>query len=192
MQRFIFCLGLCSLLLASPAIAKTIYVTDSLEITMRSGPSVSRKIVKMLSSGSPLVLLDQTQSWYRVRSQGGQTGWVLKRYTMEDTPKKMRITSLQERINRLEQSSSQAERTIENLRSENTQLRSSLEKAEAKLANVSSDHQALRAKVHSLRSSRELHWFLSGAGVIGLSALIGFIFGRFRNRQPSSSRRVYF
>ncbi|MFW5899768.1 MAG: TIGR04211 family SH3 domain-containing protein [Desulfovermiculus sp.] len=175
------------------AFAQTMYVTDSLEITLRAGPDTTRKIVKMLPSGSPLQILDQTRSWYRVRTQEGQSGWVLKRYVMQEIPKKMLIDDLQEKIDTLEQSSTQAQSTIEELRAENQELSSDLKQTKEKLANVSGDHEALRAKVHTLRSGHELRWFLAGAGVIGISALIGFIFGRFRSRQPSSSsRRVYF
>jgi SH3 domain protein len=174
------------------ALAQTVYVTDSLEITLRAGPDATRKIVKMLPSGSPLTILDQTRSWYRVRTEDGNTGWVLKRYVMQEMPKQMRITHLQNKISTLEESYSQAQSTIERLRTENQQLSTTLERTQNELNSVSSDHQALRNKVHTLRSDHELRWFLSGAGVIGISALIGFIFGRFRGRQPSSSsRRVY-
>lgn len=172
---------------------QTVYVTDSLEITLRSGPDATRKIVKMLPSGSPLQILDQTRSWYRVQTEGGQTGWVLKRYVMQEIPKKMLISDLQDKIRTLEQSYSQAESTIKKLRSENEELSSALQQTKEQLSNVSTNHQALREKVHTLRSGHELRWFLSGAGVIGISAVIGFVFGRFRGRQPSSgSRRVYF
>ncbi|MFO7801376.1 MAG: TIGR04211 family SH3 domain-containing protein [Desulfovermiculus sp.] len=175
------------------ATAQTVYVTDSLEITLRSGPDTSRKIIKMLPSGSPMQILSQTKSWYRVRTESGQTGWVLKRYVMQKIPQKMLINDLQDKIDSLEKSSSQAESTIERLRAENQELSTTLKQTQEKLTNVSSDHQALRKKVHTIHSSHELRWFLAGAGVIGISALIGFIFGRFRNRQPSSSsRRVYF
>lgn len=194
MRIMILCLFVVSfMLLANQATARTVYVTDSLEITLRSGPDATRKIVKMLPSGTPLQILDQTTSWYRVRTQQGQTGWVLKRYVMQEVPKKMQIQELQDKIETLEQSSSKAQATIQQLRSENRELSSALKQTKERLANVSSDHQALRTKVHSIRSDHELRWFLSGAGVIGISALIGFIFGRFRSRQPSSSsRRVYF
>jgi SH3 domain protein len=171
------------------ATAQTVYVTDSLEITLRSGPGATRKIVKMLPSGSPLTILDQTQSWYRVRTQDGRTGWVLKRYVMQEVPKKRQITILEDKITTLEESQTQAEKTIQQLRSENKELSSALERTKKQLSNVSGDHQALRTKVHSLRSGHELRWFLSGAGVIGFSALIGFIFGRFRSRASSSSPR---
>ncbi|WP_084287586.1 TIGR04211 family SH3 domain-containing protein [Desulfovermiculus halophilus] len=175
------------------ALAQTVYVTDSLEITLRSGPGATRKIVKMLPSGSPLTILDQTQSWYRVRTQDGRTGWVLKRYVMQEVPKKRQITILEDKITTLEESQAQAEKTVQQLRSENKELSSALEETKKQLSNVSGDHQALRTKVHSLRSGHELRWFLAGAGVIGFSALIGFIFGRFRSRASSSaSRKVRF
>src|SRR6056297_2128381 len=127
MRTILLCLFVLSImLLANQATARTLYVTDSLEITLRSGPDATRKSVKMLPSGTPLQILDQTTSWYRVRADDGQTGWVLKRYIMQEVPKKMLISNLRDRIKTLEESYSKAQSRIQNLQSENTQLSSTL------------------------------------------------------------------
>src|SRR6056297_3473569 len=120
------CVLACALCPIDQARGQTVYVTDSLEITLRSGPDATRKIVKMLPSGTPLQILDQTRSWYRVRADDGQTGWVLKRYIMQEVPKKMLISNLRDRIKTLEESYSKAQSRIQNLQSENTQLSSTL------------------------------------------------------------------
>jgi len=43
------------------------YVTDSFEITLRTGPSNENKIIAMLFSGRPLDVLSTQGEWSRVR-----------------------------------------------------------------------------------------------------------------------------
>ena len=47
-----------ALLLSTSALAETAWVTDQFEITLRSGPSTSNAIQLMVSSGTPLEVLD--------------------------------------------------------------------------------------------------------------------------------------
>ena len=42
--------------------AKTLYVTDQFEITMRSGSSTSNSIVSMLKSGQAVTVLEQDEA----------------------------------------------------------------------------------------------------------------------------------
>jgi SH3 domain protein len=65
-----------------PAAAKKSYVTDKLEVQMRSGHSLQHKSLKLLTPGTSLTILDQdAESGYsRVRLDSGEEGWVLTRY----------------------------------------------------------------------------------------------------------------
>ncbi|NQZ52662.1 MAG: TIGR04211 family SH3 domain-containing protein [Piscirickettsiaceae bacterium] len=82
-----------SLLLVLPlltpltSIAETTrYVSDELEITMRSGQGVKFGIRKMLKSGAKLDVIETDPSGYsKVRTNKGTTGWVLTRY-LSNTP----------------------------------------------------------------------------------------------------------
>ena len=55
---------------ASVCTAETVYVTDVFEITLRTGPSIENKIIKMVSSGKALALLETREGWSRVRIPG--------------------------------------------------------------------------------------------------------------------------
>ena len=62
------------------------WVSDQFEITLRTGPSTTNAIERMLSSGTELVVLEQDdESGYsHVRTTGGTEGWVLTRYLMDE------------------------------------------------------------------------------------------------------------
>lgn len=63
---------------------QTIYVTDHTKFTLRRGESTGSKIIKMLPTGTELILLNKnTQSGYsKVRTKDGSEGFILSRYTM--------------------------------------------------------------------------------------------------------------
>ena len=77
---------LLALLILSPLVSSaetTRYVSDQLEITMRNGQGVKFAILRVLTSGDRLALIEADSSGYsKVRTIEGVEGWVLTRYLM--------------------------------------------------------------------------------------------------------------
>jgi SH3 domain protein len=96
---FIFCLGL-----ASSATADTRYVSDRLEIQIRTGKGTEFKILRMLPSGTALEVLeiDQENGYTRVRSPGGVEGWVLSRFLMKGQAARDLLAEAEKRLAQLE------------------------------------------------------------------------------------------
>ena len=71
--------------LAGNALAEVRYVSDTLEITMRSGKGTSYGITRMLRSGTRVEVLeeDKKTGYTHVRTAGGKEGWVLSRFLMK-------------------------------------------------------------------------------------------------------------
>ena len=76
--------------------AETRYVTDTFEITLRSGPSGSHTIQRMIKSGATLEVLerDPDNGYSKVRTTGGTEGWVLSRYLMGEPAARVQLESL--------------------------------------------------------------------------------------------------
>jgi len=65
------------------------YVTDSFQITLRTGPSIQNKILIMLNSGQPLEVLETKDDWSHVRllnREENTEGWVMSRYLITRQP----------------------------------------------------------------------------------------------------------
>jgi len=93
------------LLLASGvAGAQTRFVTDQLEVTLRSGTSTQHSIVRMLRSGTPVEVLetDQASGYTQVRLRDGTQGWVLTRYLMDEAAARDRLAAAERRAGELE------------------------------------------------------------------------------------------
>jgi SH3 domain protein len=67
--------------------ANRAYVTDSFEITLRTGPGNENKIIAMLFPGRPLDVLSTQGEWSRVRVlDSDKEGWVMTRYLVTRLP----------------------------------------------------------------------------------------------------------
>jgi SH3 domain protein len=78
-------------------LASRAYVTDSFEITLRTGPSNENKITAMLFSGRPLEVMETRGEWSQVKvSDDGKEGWVLSRYLITRPPWEVQAKKLQE------------------------------------------------------------------------------------------------
>ncbi|MBF0231456.1 MAG: TIGR04211 family SH3 domain-containing protein [Desulfamplus sp.] len=76
------------------------YVTQRMEITMRSGPGVSYKIEKLVPSGEAVTMVEYRKEWSKIKAADGKEGWVLSRYVTKEFPSGLVIKELQEK-NRL-------------------------------------------------------------------------------------------
>ena len=90
--------------LTSTAMAETRYVSDSLEIQMRTGKGTQFRILRMLPSGTALEVLevDQEDGYSRVRTPSGVEGWVLSRFLMQGRAARDQLAEAEKKLARLE------------------------------------------------------------------------------------------
>ncbi len=76
--------------------AETRYVSDEIEATLRTGPSLSHAIQRMLKSGVALEILEVNaeNGYSRVKTSGGTEGWILSRYLMADPPARSQVEKI--------------------------------------------------------------------------------------------------
>lgn len=96
----ILAIGLLILLPAAQAAAQSMWVSDQFEVMLRTGPSTSNAIERMLSSGTQLEVVerDEETGYTRVRTTAGTEGWVLTRYLMNEPSAREQLASLTSRL----------------------------------------------------------------------------------------------
>ncbi len=116
------------LALSGAAAGKTLYVTDTFKITLRSGESTGHKIVRMLPSGAALDVLGQNPDtgYTRVR-YSGQEGYVLTRQLMSTPSARDQVTLLTERLRELQEAPGKLSSKLTNLEREHKDLQSAHE-----------------------------------------------------------------
>jgi len=92
------------LILAGNAAAETRYVSDMLEITLRSGKTTSHSVTRMLRSGTAVQVLevDKEAGYSMIRTDGGKEGWVLSRYLMNGPAARERLAAAEKSLAELE------------------------------------------------------------------------------------------
>ena len=146
--------ALCLLLLlpAAHASAQSVWVSDQFEVMLRTGPSTSNAIERMLPSGTALEVVerDEATGYSRVRTRAGTEGWVLTRYLMSEPSAREQLATLTRRLTNANQEGSslssqllavqgeqdQAKRRITTLENEKRLLEQELAEIRRTAANV--------------------------------------------------------
>lgn len=102
MTRILLTLALLGLTLSAGA--ETRYVSDALEIDLRSGTSLQHRILRMIPSGTALEVLeeDKATGYTRVRTPSGTEGWILTRYLSASAPANVRLAETEKKLAELE------------------------------------------------------------------------------------------
>ena len=150
-MKNIFFLVSCLLILSGNAVAETRYVSDTLEITMRSGKGTSFGITRMLRSGTPVEVLgvDKKTGYTQVRTNSGKEGWVLSRFLMKGQAARARLTTAEKNLAELELENRKLTTAMTSLKEEKGTLESSLSDLEGKSRGVSQELAEIRRTASS-------------------------------------------
>lgn len=118
--------------------ARTGYINDEMEVTMRTGESTRNSILRMLSSGERLevVSVNSDTGYARVTTNEGRDGFVLSRFVTYEPVARDRLVTANRRLERSAQRIAELEAELNNTKGENTnfsQNQSTLETNNARL-----------------------------------------------------------
>jgi len=143
---WVIALSLC--LMNQPSSAATVYVTDSLKITLRTGPGTDNKIIAILSSGERLEVLETGNDWTRVRvlgSEGEQKeGWLLSRFLIERQPWEMQARNLAKETTSLKEKLGVTEKKWRESSNRARELQEKFQKTSESLKKVQADFDSLK------------------------------------------------
>jgi SH3 domain protein len=97
-------------LATGPALAA--HVTDKLLAGMYPAPKSQGKPLKLLSSGTPVEVLERGEVFHKVRIEDGAEGWVNSAYLTDETPARSLLVEAQSRIAELEQRLTEASSAV--------------------------------------------------------------------------------
>ena len=213
MRRCVMLVIIVLLLAVGVAHAQSAYVTDVFEITLRSGPTNSNKILKMLPSSTPVEVLRTDKDWSLVRAEGLE-GWVLARYLTKTAPAALQVerfakenetlsAKMAQMVEKTSATAGENQALLDRLNLAETEL-SSLQQRYAELEQGSKDYvdlkkahdelivlqadtvqraETLEMKIKNLSGDTQFRWFLTGAGVVGASLLLGLVLGRLQRKK---------
>lgn len=146
--------------LAGTAVADSAWVSDEFEVMLRTGPSTSNAIERMLPSGTALEILerDADSGYSRVRTEAGTEGWVLSRYLMEEPSAREQLAALTRRLTDANSAGSSLSGQLDAVQEqydEATAKIASLERDKARLENELAEIRRTAADVLAINDQNE-------------------------------------
>lgn len=103
--------------------AATKYVSDELVITLRTGQGNQFAIIKTLTSGTLLTILQETDTGYtQVRTPDGVEGWVRTQYLSDKPPAAEELAKAQDKLSKLQEKLGKVQQELTDLRKQKAQL----------------------------------------------------------------------
>ena len=93
--KYFILIMICIVFSAIPAQTKSMYVTDVLKVTLRTGPSIENKILKMIESGQKVELMVPGQEWSHVKLLDAKEGWTLTVYLISNKTNQFKLEELE-------------------------------------------------------------------------------------------------
>jgi len=144
LKQIVF-LGIVLMCFSANGFTETMYVTDLIKLTLRSGPSTEHKILSVIESGQQLEMLEPGEDWSLVRMANGKEGHVLTRYLVPEPTHNIRLEQLQIKHKALMQQAATLLEENTNFRDESKELKSTLDGNEKALKKMSTDYDKLKA-----------------------------------------------
>ena len=110
-------------------LAETQYVSDDLVITLRTGQGNQFEIIKTLSSGAKLEILEETDTGYtKVKTESGIEGWVRTQYLTKEPIAAIKLEKAEAKIAKLNEKVTSLQDELTTLQKEKGQLDSEYSK----------------------------------------------------------------
>ena len=131
---------------AAHTCAQSMWVSDQFEVMLRTGPSTSNAIERMLPSGTALEIIerDDEAGYARVRTAAGTEGWVLTRYLMTEPSAREQLATLTNRL-----TSANSEGT--SLSSQLDAVRGEYDAASRKISSLEADKRRLEQELAGIK-----------------------------------------
>ena len=120
-----------------------VYITDQVDIPMRADKTFDKNIVRSLSSGTKLSILQATEDgWTQVKFEDS-TGWIISRYLSNNPPARVQLAKLRQTysankllINKLAKRKTELETEVQALKVKNTKLSIQTNKSKSEKAHI--------------------------------------------------------
>ncbi len=185
----------------------TRYISDKLSAPIRTGKSTAHKIIRLLSSGTAVEVLEETDNGYsRIKTPRDIEGWILSRHLMDQPSSREQLVKAEKQLATLKSTNQELWKAVEameetresllecnreleivsksaantiQIERENLELKQDLEE---KIGEV----QALKKENQELKDESRQTWFVTGASVALGSLFFGLIIPRIPWRKRKS------
>ena len=143
-------IGMCLLAVAASARAETVYVSDVIKLSVRSGPGTEHKAVAVTESGQQLTLIMSGEEWSLVRLANGSEGYVLARYLTTVPPGRFQYVQLQDKIKALTAQAAGLAEENSRLKAENDKLTAEVSGGQKQIDSLRNEYETFQQEASDL------------------------------------------
>jgi len=132
-------------LFSASVYGETMYVSDILKLTLRTGPSIENKIISVIESGQMMEVIEFGNEWSQVQLSNGKEGWVLSRYLTTNETNNIKLQRLETKHNNLMVQAAELLEENNRLKAENKRLSAAFGANQKQLVKTNTDYEALKA-----------------------------------------------
>jgi SH3 domain protein len=133
-------------LFSTSVYGETMYVSDILKLTQRTGPSIENKIIAVIESGQVMEVMKSGQEWSQVQLPNGKEGWVLSRYLTTTETNNIKLERLEDKHKNLMIQAAELLEENNTLKEENKRFSTDFKTNQQQLAKIQDDYDALKAE----------------------------------------------
>jgi SH3 domain protein len=133
-------------LFSASVYGQTMYVSDVLKLTLRSGPSIENKILAVIDSGQMMEIVEFGDEWSRVQLPNGKEGWVLSRYLTPNETNNIKLQRLETKHKNLMVQAAELLEENNRLQAENKKLSTEFEANQKQLVKARTDYETLKTE----------------------------------------------
>lgn len=176
-----------------------VWVSDELSTYVRSGPTDGYRIVGTLNAGEQVDMLETSGNYTRVRSDSGDTVWVLSSELQQTPSAREQLPVLEaqvddltqeldgindtweQRISSMTETLDIREQRIADLETRNSELDNEAEQSRQQV-------RALQARLDTQEEDLLMRYFMYGGGVAGAGLLVGLVVPHLPRRRKKRDR----
>ena len=133
-MKRIFYLSIFFLMLSAASSAQTMYVSDNVDIDVRTGQGTQYRIIALIRPWDELEVLENgEEGWTHVKLANGKDGWMLTRFLTSEKPPRPQLYSLQKKYQQLSEEYKRLQSENSELKNENRGLNENLQQTEQSL-----------------------------------------------------------
>jgi SH3 domain protein len=133
-------------LFSASVYGETMYVSDILKLTLRTGPSIENKIISVIESGQMMEVIKFGDEWSQVQLPNGKEGWVLSRYLTTSETHNIKLERLEAKHKNLMIQAAELLEENNRLEAENKRVSTEFNANQKQLVKMKADYEALKTE----------------------------------------------
>jgi SH3 domain protein len=133
-------------LFSASVYGETMYVSDILKLTLRTGPSIENKIIAVIESGQMMEVIKFGDEWSQVQLPNGKEGWVLSRYLTTSETHNIKLERLEAKHKNLMIQAAELLEENNRLEAENKRVSTEFNANQKQLVKIKADYEALKTE----------------------------------------------